>query len=148
MKMNILLMLAMGIAIVSCGQRIAADKVPSVVVNAVKAKFPNATDIDWKKIQTGYEAEFDIGKIDYASQIAPSGVVIMHKQDIPPVELPAGISALISSRYSDYKVDEVEKIQKGDNVYYQVELDGKNQKDINLVFSGDGKEEHSIPYWD
>ena len=63
----------------------------------------------------------------------------MSKLDIKENELPAPVSTIISTKYIGYKIDDVERVEKDGITYYQVELKGKGKKDLELVFSADGK---------
>ena len=130
----------------SCSQDIPADKVPSVVLNTVQAKFGNAAKIEWEKKNNLYEAEFKMDSIDYSVYIDPAGKLVMHKQDIKENELPAAVSTIISTEYKAYKIDDAEKVVKDGNTYYQVELEGKGKKDLELVFSAEGKPTPQMTY--
>ena len=123
----------------SCSQDIPADKVPSVVLNAVQAKFGNAVKIEWEKKNNLYEAEFKMDSTEYAVYIDPAGKLVMHKLDIKENELPAAVLTIISTEYVGYKIDDAEKVEKDGVTYYQVELEGKGKKDLELIFSADGK---------
>lgn len=123
----------------SCSQDIAASKVPSVVLNTVQAKFGVANKIEWERKKDLYEAEFKIDSLEYAVYIDPAGRLVMHKIDIKENELPAAVLTVIRTEYSGYKIDDAGKIDKEGVTYYQVELEGKGKKDIELIFSADGK---------
>jgi hypothetical protein len=75
-----------------------------------------------------------------------SGKIIMHKQDIKENELPAVVTGAISQAYAGYKVDDAEKLEKDGVAYYQVELEAKSKKDLQLVFTGDGKIAQQVTY--
>ena len=130
----------------SCSQDIPASKVPSVVLNTVQTRFGNAAKINWEKKKSLYEAEFKMDSIKYAAYIDPEGKLLMHKQDIKEAELPATVSSAISTEYIGYKIDDAEKIEKDGITYYGVELEGKGKKDLELVFSADGKIATQINY--
>lgn len=153
MKQHLGLLLFAGIFSVSCNsQDIAADKVPAVVVNALKAQFPNAVNTDWEKNGAVYEADFDAeGGADVTVQIDASGKVLMYKTDLAAASLPTAVQTFLQNQFKDYTADEVEKIEKGGTAYYQVELDGKGLKglkDKKLVLTADGHEATDIKYWD
>ena len=61
MKKQMILLFPLALLMFSCsGQRISKDKVPSLVLNTLKAKYPLANDVDWEKQGNLYEAELDI----------------------------------------------------------------------------------------
>ena len=150
MKREILILIPLALLIASCkGQNIAKEKVPSLVSNTLKSKFPTSNDVDWVKHGNIYEAELDINdSTELSVRIDESGKVLMQKQDIAVSELSAKIIIAIQNQYPGYTVDDVEKIEKDGSIFYQVELKGKGKKELNLVFSTDGKEEENIAYWD
>jgi len=150
MKRQIIIFLPLAFLIASCnGQNISRDKVPSLVLNTLKAKYPLINDVDWEKHGNIYEAEFDLNdSTEISVRIDEAGGLIMQKQDVPNSNLTSEIAAVIKSQYKDYTIDDVEKIEKDGVIYYQVELKGKNKKEVNLVLLPDGTEEKKISYWD
>lgn len=138
MKFTILIVVSL-FSLYSCSQDIPASKVPSVVLNTVQTKFANANKIEWEKKKALYEAEFKVDSIEYAVYVDSAGKLIMYKVDIREDELPAAVAAIIRTEYTGYKIDDVEKIDKEGVLYYEIELDGKGKKDLELVFAADGK---------
>ena len=139
MKCIALVVTASLFSLCSCSEDIPDSKVPSVVLNAVQAKFGNANKIEWEKKNNQYEAEFKKDSIEYAVYIDSAGKLVMYKKDIEENELPAEVSRVISTEYIGYKIDDAEKIEKDGITYYQVELEGKGKKEVELIFSADGK---------
>ena len=150
MKKQIIILLPLALLFFSCsGQKISKEKVPSLVLNTLKAKYPLATDVDWKKQGNLYEAELDINDTTEISvRIDDAGKLIMHKQDVSSNDLTSGIMGILKNKYKDYSIDDIEKIESSSAIYYQVELKGKGKKKLNLVFSEEGREENNISYWD
>lgn len=130
----------------SCSQDIPADKVPSVVVNTLQAKFGAPGKIEWEKKNTLYEAEFKMDSTEFAVYIDPAGKLVMSKLDIKENELPPAVATILSTEYTGYKIDDAEKVEKDGIIYYQVELEAKGRKDLELVFSADGKLSTQINY--
>ena len=85
MKLCILI-IAIFVTASSCSEDYPASKVPSVVHNTIKAKFPGALDIDWKKNADSYEAEFDLNGIEYTAFVEPAGKLISYKHEIKAAE--------------------------------------------------------------
>lgn len=128
---------------------IQREKVPSVVLNALKASYPIANDVDWKKLGNLYEAELDLNdSIEISTRIDESGKIIMQKKDIPAAELQADVMTTIQNQYKNYVIDDIEKVEKNGMVYYQIELNSRGKRDLNLVFNPDGKQAPGIAYWD
>ena len=146
MKNTVLVFTASLFFLYSCSQDIPNSKVPSVVLNAVQAKYGSANKIEWEKKNNLYEAEFKMDSVEYAVYIDSTGKLVMHKMDIKENELPAAVSSIIGSEYNGYKIDDAEKIEKEGIAFYEVELEGKGKKDIKLNFSADGKLTQGISY--
>ena len=134
----------------SCtGQRITEAKVPSVVVNTLKTKYPTAEKADWRKSNDLYEAEIDVAKDNELTvRIDATGNLLMQKQDILQDDLLPVIQSFIDEKYSGYTIDDMHKIDNNGTIYYQVDLDARRKNDVKLVFTADGREERSIAYWD
>ena len=134
----------------SCtGQRINEKKVPSVVVNTLKATYQASTNVDWKKLNSTYEAEVDLkDDKEVKVRLDSTGTIKMTNQDILQTELLPAVLAFINEKYNQYTIDDIHKVENNGKVFYQVDLDARNKKDVQLVFSSDGKEETSFPYWD
>jgi uncharacterized membrane protein YkoI len=150
-KMRILLLpyLLFGFTVVSCSQELPESNVPSIILNAFKTRFVDAKDIDWKKEGQLYEVEFERGVADEDHKILfdLSGAIVVYKHDITTKSLPAPVIKAIQAKYKDYKIDEVENLEKSGITYYQVELENKPKKQ-QLVFSADGAVNNEITYWD
>src|SRR5688572_23242245 len=112
MKCIALVVTAALFSLCSCSQDIPADKIPSVVLNTVQAKFGTAANIEWEKKSNLYEAEFKKDTTEYTVYIDSSGTLVMYKLDINENQLPAEVSTIISTGYIGYKIDDAEKIEK------------------------------------
>lgn len=150
MKGQLITLMAATLISTSCSsQDISASKVPSVVLNTLKTKYPAARDVDWEKHNNYYEAELDLNdSTDVTVRIDDAGTLLMQKQEISVQELPNSIMTVIQNQYKDYRVDDVDRIEKAGAVYYQVELNRKLKRDLKRVFANDGREEKSIAYWE
>lgn len=132
----------------ACTQDIPADQVPSVVRNAVSTKFTNTNSIEWEKKNTNYEAEFKIDKTEHTVLVAPGGQVLWIKKDITSDKLPAIIAQGIRRDHPTLTIDDADQLEKDGVVYYQVELEKKNAKDMHLVYSIEGNIAKNITYID
>jgi len=126
---------------------IPASKVPSVVKNAFEQQYNQPTEVEWEKDKKNFKVEFELTNIDHTALYSQEGQLLMAKQDIPEVELPARVAEKIVLDYPDYQIDDVEKIEIDGRVLYQVELEG-SIRDRKLVYTPDGEEETSFSYWD
>ncbi len=132
----------------SCGQGIAEKKLPSVVVNSVKTKYGNSTKIDWEKRDNGYEAEFLQGQTEITVLVDNAGNMLMQKQDVDSTAIPAAVITAINTNHSGYAIDDAEKLEKDGVTYYQLELEKQGEKDLQVVYTAEGKLANDIAYWD
>ena len=139
MKTIQVMIVMLGLATASCAQDIPQNAVPSVVLNAFGAKYPNATDVDWEKKGEVYNVGFEIGKTDHEAWFDAAGKVIKVETDISKKELPAAVQSAIAKHYAGYRTDDADKIEKDGKTYYKVELDG-NMGDRTVVFDAQGTE--------
>ena len=145
MKMY-LLFAAVLLSSTAIGQDIPSREVPSAVINTIKAKFPNTTRLEWEKKGDLFEAEFHVNNIDHKALLEPSGKLLVYKRDIRAADLPRAVKNTIRKQYANFRIDDVEKLEKEGAVFYQVELDGEPH-DQKLVISADGKVDSSQQYW-
>jgi biopolymer transport protein ExbD len=148
MKVLFIAGLFSALSLQACGQKVDAGKVPSVVVNALTAKYNTATDTEWEEKENHYEAEFTLNGKELEVQIDQAGKILVEKSDIQANELPAAVTAALQSAYKEYQVDDAEKLDRDGMVYYQVELEARGKKDLKKIFMAEGGEEKSLSYWD
>lgn len=121
--------------------------VPQAVQQAVTARYANAHDIDWEKHGNYYEAEVEIkGQPDIHLLLDANGTVVAEKHEVKDKRLPAAVEKAIQAKYSGYRVDDVDRIVRNGQTYYQVELDALMKRDVHLVFTEDGTEQQ-VDYW-
>ena len=138
MKKALILLGASVTTISACSQHVKSGEVPSVVQNTVARLFASATNIDWEKKQGAFEAEFRIGKAEHTVYISDDGGLLMIKKEMPTDSLPAQVAATIKRDYADYSIDEVELLEKDGIQYYEVELEKKQAKDVEVVYTTAG----------
>ncbi|WP_205499664.1 hypothetical protein [Rufibacter psychrotolerans] len=146
MKKLVLVLVAAAGASWGCSQRLASVQAPSLVQNAVQVKYPGVKTIDWEKQGDLYEAEFEVGMVEHTALLDATGHILMQKQDIGVAELPQPVALALQRDYQAYQKEDLEKVEKAGQVYYQVELENPNG-DLQKVFAADGSSA-SLAYWD
>jgi hypothetical protein len=138
-KLSILVCCLLFICAFTFAQESAQIKVPALVNNAFKAKFPAATKVKWEKEGKSYEAEFLQNNVETSALFGFDGKWIETEIKIEFNDLPSAVQQEINTRFNDYKKNEFNKIthvSKG--VYYEVEIEqGKDKYDI--MFDKNGK---------
>lgn len=106
------------------GQDIPQSQVPSVIVNNFQQTFPKVFDVEWELKGDNYKVEFETGLLgtDHEAWYDKVGKLVRHKEEISKNDLPQKVLAKISSDFSGYRTDDIEKITEGDKVIYKLEL--------------------------
>lgn len=128
------------IAFGSCASTIDRQEIPSVVINAVMTKYPDAKDLEWEVKNGIYEVEFDLGKDDYEVWVNAQGTILKVEQEITNTQIPAALLTKVKSDFKDFKLDDAKCIEIGKEVYYEIELDG-NFGDQTVVYSDTGEKQ-------
>lgn len=64
------------------GGNISTASVPSAVMKAFKAQFPNATRIEWKKLSNGnYKVQFYVNSVKWEAIYTPTGTRVKLERD-------------------------------------------------------------------
>jgi len=114
------------------GQKLKSADVPAAVKSAFEKAYPNATDVDWKKEDSGYEVEFELGSENEQSIVFDANGKWLEKEiEINKADLPAPVLAALKGK----RIKEASKITKADGaVLYEAEVKRKD-----LLFDANGK---------
>ncbi len=129
---NLALLTAACAAGVSCAPEISVDQIPQAVKVAFEKSYPNARDIEWEKEEADeYEVSFELADSEEISVVYNSqGVEQEVEREIPVSQLPEAVKTALNGK----KIKEAEEIKKNGQVYYEVEVGGKD-----LYFDASGK---------
>lgn len=119
------------------------DSVPASVKTCIREHYPAAKNIEWDfdKKERLYEAEFEIGGLEYNVEITPDGVLHATKEDFPVSELPQAIAQYIEARYPGSKILGANKKTHRGIITYDVGIRSKGLRGghRNLYFDAQGK---------
>ena len=121
-------------------QSISADKVPSVVKEAFKSKFPNAQNTAWElERKDVYEVNFINGKNKQAAQFDKAGKWEKTELEIETSQLPKPVSESLNKSYPGYKITECEKIEttKYKEAYELDIVKGATKTEVQLLPNGE-----------
>jgi hypothetical protein len=127
-----------GISLSAKAQDIPQNQVPSVVLNALQVKFPNAKEVEWELKGDQYKADFEVGKRDHDVWIDKTGNIKKHKEDFPKSELPQAIGQALEKDFKTYKLDDVDKLDQEGKITYEVKLESESE-DLKIMFTPEGK---------
>jgi uncharacterized membrane protein YkoI len=129
-------------------EKVALDKLPKVVMEAVKARFKDAT-------ATGASTETENGKLVYEVTIQhmghkidvtliPEGEILMIEREIAAKNLPRAVAKTLEDKYpkATYKiVEEIIKVAKKEEklAYYEVLLVTADNKALEVQVTAEGK---------
>ena len=128
------------------GEKLPLDKVPAVVKDAVKAKYPKAEivsaekgDVDGTKV---YEFEMKEGAKKWEVAFTPDGKFHSSEEPVAEADLPAKVKDAFAKKYGDAKIVSAEKETTGEGdkakiVYEIILLKGKEK--LEAQFDPEGK---------
>ena len=122
-------------------QKLSAKNVPSAVVNAFKASYPNATIKGFAREKENgkvfYEIESKDGDVGRDVLYNPDGSVAEIEETVAVSDLPAAIRELLQSKYAGAVITKAEKSTQGDAVGYEV-IAKRGKRRLALEFDANG----------
>ena len=132
-------------ALLADEEKVPLDKVPKAVLDAVKAKFPDAkllgatTEKDGDKIV--FEISLEYKKHHHDVTLQPDGKILDIEREIPFKDVPKVISDAVFKKYPKSDVKLAEELAKGDGkvIGYEILLVTAAGEMIEVVLATDGK---------
>ncbi len=120
-------------------QKIQKGSLPAAITEAFASQFPKAADIDWKKKDTLFEVEFELGtpKKDHTAIYNKEAKIVYHQEDLVVDDLPAPVLKSVRSSYPGYEIEEVQKTEIRGVDSYQVAIE-KEGEDVKLILDSKG----------
>lgn len=120
-------------------QEIQQREVPPTIVIRFQSLFPDALDIEWKRVGENYKVEFEIGvlSIDHSVWFDKTGEIVQHKEEIKKSNMPQKVLLKIASDFNGYHIEDPKKTTKGEIVIYEVELK-TNTSELKITFDENG----------
>ena len=125
-------------------------KIPSNATENLKQRYPNADKVEWKDGLSHFTAKFQVEGKDYEAHFDNDGNWKESLTKLEESELPAAVKdGHAKSKYSDWTVDKVEKIEStGDKVQYRLQVKKGDIKKKVLYYTAEGKlSKDSITLW-
>ncbi len=129
-SIRLLFVMSMLILAISCSEK-EIEETPETadttsVMENVKAafdeKYPNATDVEWKQEEEGWEVEFKVDGVEYEAEYNMEGDWLKTEHEISESELPEMIRNTLDGEYTAYAIMGVEKYDSKEGPYYEVKL--------------------------
>jgi hypothetical protein len=114
------------------------DIMPPTELSAkFKSDFPKAHKIEWEAADSIYEVEFEIKFREYTAYYDFKGNLLMVEEEIEPSELPAVVKNAAETKYPKYHFEDIDKIRRGTDVFYKIEMELRDT-DVKLLVKSNG----------
>jgi uncharacterized membrane protein YkoI len=126
-------------------EKLSLDKVPKAVMDAVKAKYPDAkinkATTEKEEGKTVYEISLTYDKHNYDVTLTPEGKITDVEKEITAKELPVGVRKPLGKKYPKATYKRVEELSKGDDKVsgYEVLLVTTDKKTFEVEMDAKGK---------
>ena len=109
------------------------------IVNVLYEKYPNAQRVDWELQRNHYVADFRDNNIEKEAWFNTKGEWVMTESDIPFEDLPQAIqTAFGESEYKDWRVDDVDMLERVEmETMYVIEVE-KGKQEFDLFYAENG----------
>ena len=109
------------------------------IVNVLYEKYPNAQRVDWELQHDHYVADFYDNNIEKEAWITTKGEWVMTESDILFNNLPDAVqTAFNESEYKDWRVDDVDMLERIEmETVYVIEVE-KSKQEFDLFYAEDG----------
>lgn len=124
------------------------DKIPKVVMDALKAKFPNAEIHKWTKEKevdvVVYDIEFKQHDLKFEADIKEDGTIHNWEKEIVAKDLPEAVKNAVEKKYPNSKLKEIMEItsvKDGKDVLegYEIVLETAESQEVEVTVAPDGK---------
>jgi hypothetical protein len=123
-------------------------KIPAEVTDAFKAKFPGATNVEWKDNLSSFQASFKLKEEEWTADFSSDGTWNESAKKMTFESLPAEVKeGFNKSKFSDWAPGSVTYIEKSDNsISYKIYAEKSSlvQKRF-LYFNKQGQLEKDTP---
>lgn len=133
MKHTLTLIVGLLFSSIGVAQDLLVQDVPAIVLSAFNKSFPRASDVEWEMEGEYYNAEFDVGRKDHEVWLDSKGTIMKHKQELKARELPDPIAKKVKENNAGYRIDDIDKITEGNQVFYKIELEKSNTEKTIVV---------------
>lgn len=126
-------------------EKIAFDKAPKPVADAIKSKFPAAEILVAAKGEAEdkggvyYEIGLKYKGARYDVSLSPEGKFVEIEKGIAAKDLPAAVSKAIEQKYAGSKIKKAEELTREGKISYEALLVTADGKTVEIVLDAGGK---------
>ncbi len=107
-------------------QKLSQKDVPPLVLEAFSKSHSDATELNWSKEGTNFQATYIAQNTAMASLYADSGKLIEYRSDVPTTSLPAEAQEFIKLNFTDSDAKEIQQVHDYAGVVtYRVKVRGQ-----------------------
>lgn len=120
---------------------IRVSDVPNDVMNTFEVKFPNVSRAEWENKHGYYVADFWQEGMETQVWIDQRAEWRMTELDFGTNTqlLPEAVrSAFQGGQYGSWRVDDIDKYERTDGIFYLIEVETNGERDRDLFFGEDG----------
>jgi putative PepSY-like beta-lactamase-inhibitor len=116
-------------------------KIPAVVTDAFKEKYPDASGVEWRDKLSVFSAVFTKDGVSYEAKYNSKGEWLNTENEVAQDNLPAAIKdGLEKSKYADWNIEKVHLIQLPEGTtQYRVLVGKTDLQKKNLLYSSKGR---------
>ena len=115
-------------------------KIPAGATESLKQKYPGADKVEWKDAISHFTAKFQLEGKDYQAHFDSDGNWKESMVKVDHAELPEQVKdGVAKSKYSDWEMGKIEKIESTDKVRYRMQVSKGDIKKKVLYFTPEGK---------
>jgi hypothetical protein len=124
-------------------EKIALNKLPKAVVDALKARYPKAELVsattEKEKGETFYEVAIKDKDTKYDVTLKADGTITVIEKEITVKDLPKPVADALDAKYPKATIKRIEEVTEGEKVTYEVSLVSADKKTVGLEFDPKGK---------
>lgn len=127
------LFLTAGLLKTAGAQPINPEILPETVKLVIGQRFITATDWLWnRKGDSTYTAVFKFDGAAHYAEVSIDGKLRLLKYEIRETDLPFQLIEALKTEYPQHQIQEVDKGESGENILYEIELEG--YPDYEIIF--------------
>ncbi len=125
-------------------EKVALDKLPKEVTEAIKKKYPDAELVSAEKNKEDgkdvFEVTIKVKKVSIEVTLTPEGKVLIVEKEIDTKEVPKVVIEAMEKKYGKSTVKGATEISKDDKIAsYEMTIVTKDEKTLEVTFDTDGK---------
>lgn len=117
-------------------------KIPAVVTEAFKDKYPDASNVEWKDKLSGFVAVYEDDGVKYEARFSNKGIWENTENKVENDDLPEAVNeGFDKSKYADeWTIETIYRIElPGEKIQYRLQVSKSDLQKKNLLFNSEGR---------